>query len=134
VDVLVPEHDGALLAFGIGFTDVVKLPSRNAGELDPAAFREWAPRLLARLRRLEPRVACFQGVTAYRGFARYALDAPEAGAELGAQPERVGATRLYVVPNPSPANAHFTVLDQRRWYDRLAGYLKTSGAGSRVLR
>jgi len=28
-------------------------------------------------------------------------------------------TRLFVVPNPSPANAHFTVLDQRRWYDRL---------------
>jgi TDG/mug DNA glycosylase family protein len=134
VDVLMPEHDAALLAFGIGFTDVVKMPSRNAGELDLGAFREWAPRLLARLRRYAPRVACFQGVTGYRGFARFALDRPRAGAGLGAQPERVGATRLYVVPNPSPANAHFTVLDQRRWYDRLAGYLKTSGAGSRVLR
>jgi len=134
VDVLVPEHDAALLPFGIGFTDVVKIPSRNAAELDPAAFAEWAPRLLARLRRGAPRVACFHGVTAYRGFARYALGVPKAGAELGPQPERVGPTRLYVVPNPSPANAHFTVLDQRRWYDRLARYLKTSGAESRVLR
>ena len=133
VNVLTPEHDIALLRLGIGFTDVVKLPSRNAAELDPAAFAEWAPRLLARLKRAAPRVACFHGVTAYRGFARFALGAPDAGAALGPQPERVGGTRLYVVPNPSPANAHFTVEDQRRWYDRLARYLKTSGAERRVL-
>ncbi len=28
-----PEDDAGLLAFGIGFTDVVKVPSRSAGEL-----------------------------------------------------------------------------------------------------
>jgi TDG/mug DNA glycosylase family protein len=134
VDVLTPEHDAVLLPFGIGFTDVVKVPSANAAELDPAEFARWAPRLLARLRRYAPGVACFHGVTAYRGFARVALGAPEAGTALGLQPERVGATRLYVVPNPSPANAHFTVEDQRRWYDRLAAHLKTSGVPNRVLR
>jgi TDG/mug DNA glycosylase family protein len=64
-------------------------------------------------------VACFHGVTAFRGCARHALGDRDAGAALGPQPERVGATRLFVVPNPSPANAHFTVHDQRRWYDRL---------------
>ena len=115
-----PEHDAALLAFGIGFTDVVKVASANAAALDPALFAEWAPRLLERLRRYAPGVACFHGVTAYRAFARHALGMPDAGAELGAQAERVGKTRLFVVPNPSPANAHFTVVDQRRWYDRLA--------------
>ena len=120
VAVLGPEHDAALLAFGIGFTDVVKVASANAAALDPALFAEWAPRLLERLRRYAPVVACFHGVTAYRAFARHALGMPDAGAELGAQAERVGKTRLFVVPNPSPANAHFTVVDQRRWYDRLA--------------
>jgi hypothetical protein len=39
------------------------------------------------------------------------------------QPEVVGATRLFVVPNPSPANAHFTLADQTAWYDRVADYL-----------
>ena len=123
VSVLTPEHDAALLGLGIGFTDVVKTPSGNAAQLDPAAFALWAPRLLARLERHAPRVACFHGVTAYRGFARHALGDRDAGADLGPQPERVGMTRLFVVPNPSPANAHFTVVDQRRWYDRLARYM-----------
>ena len=124
VTVLTPEHDAALLRLGIGFTDVVKIPSGNAAELDAAAFALWAPRLLARLERHAPLVACFHGVTAYRGFARHALGDRDAGADLGPQPARVGRTRLFVVPNPSPANAHFTVVDQRRWYDRLARYLE----------
>jgi double-stranded uracil-DNA glycosylase len=46
---------------------------------------------------------------------------PEAG--LGLQPYTIGATRLFVVPNPSPANAHFTPADQTRWYDALADAL-----------
>jgi TDG/mug DNA glycosylase family protein len=134
VDVLTPQHDAVLLRFGIGFTDVVKVPSANAAELDPAEFARWAPRLLARLRRYAPAVACFHGVTAYREFSRVAFGERTVGTTLGPQLERVRATRLYVVPNPSPANAHFTVEDQRRWYDRLAAYLKASGVRNRVLR
>src|SRR5690349_15093015 len=49
-EILRPEDDGALLACGIGFTDVVKVPSRNAAEVSSADFRTWAPRLLRRLR------------------------------------------------------------------------------------
>src|SRR5256885_6213643 len=35
VETLRPEHDAALLRFGIGFTDVVKKPSANAAGLAP---------------------------------------------------------------------------------------------------
>ena len=35
-ETLGPEHDAALLAFGIGFTDVVKVPSNNAAQVVPA--------------------------------------------------------------------------------------------------
>ena len=42
-DWLGPEDDSTLLQFGIGFTDVVKRPSRNAAEVRPEDFREWAP-------------------------------------------------------------------------------------------
>ena len=122
VDTLGPEHDATLLEFGIGFTDVVKKPSANAAGLTPRDFELWAPRLATRLRRLQPRVACFHGVTAYRPFARIVLGVDE-GPALGAQPATIGATQLFVVPNPSPANAHFTVADQAEWYDRLAAVL-----------
>jgi TDG/mug DNA glycosylase family protein len=123
VHVLGPEHDASLLDFGIGFTDVVKVPSRNAGELSPALFEEWVPRLLRRLTRYRPGVACFHGLTGYRPFAHLALGDEPARAGLGPQPRTVGRTRLFVAPNPSPANAHFTVDDQVLWYDRLAAFL-----------
>jgi TDG/mug DNA glycosylase family protein len=121
--VLRPEHDAALLGFGIGFTDVVKRASGSAAELDRDDFAMWAPRLLGKLRRAAPRVACFHGLTAYRPFLALALGDTDRAPCLGPQPEVIGATRLFVVPNPSPANAHFTLADQAAWYDRLADFL-----------
>ena len=124
-DVLGPAHDSALLTFGIGFTDVVKRVSSNAKELDPSDFEKWTPRLLQKLRRLAPRVACFHGLTAYRPFLALALGGEGRVPALGLQPQVVGVTRLFVVPNPSPANAHFTPADQAAWYDRLADFIDT---------
>ena len=121
---LVPEDDGALLRFGIGFTDVVKMPSRSAADLRPRDYRAWAPRLRARLETAGPRVACFHGLTAYRAFTRYALDEPDRDWRLGVQPLRLGRVRLFVVPNPSPANAHFQMPEYIVWYDRVARFLK----------
>lgn len=133
VDTLGAEHDTELPAFGIGFTDVVKRPSANAAELKERDFEKWAPRLLGRLQRCRPRVACFHGLTAYRPFLTIALRCAHRSPVLGPQPEVVGGTRLYVVPNPSPANAHFTPADQTAWYDRLADFLAAVRAGDSAL-
>ena len=122
-DTLRAEHDAELPRFGMGFTDVVKRPSANARDLETSDFEKWVPRLLERLQRHPPRVACFHGLTAYRPFLTLALRCTDSRPTLGPQPEVVGATRLYVVPNPSPANAHFTLTDQTAWYDRLADFL-----------
>jgi TDG/mug DNA glycosylase family protein len=123
LDALLPEHDAALLDFGIGFTDVVKQPGANASLVTQAQFAEGAMLLRERLEAHKPQVAAFHGLTAYRPFAKYALGVPKAGTALGDQPERLGDTHLFVVPNPSPANAHFRVADQTTWYDRLAEFL-----------
>jgi len=119
-DDLGPEDDDRLLEFGIGFTDVVKVPSANAAQVTPALFAEWAPRLRERIEQIQPHVAAFQGVTAYRAFERYALGVAKSAAGLGPQATVIGRTRLFVVPNPSPANAHVRPADQVAWYDRLA--------------
>jgi TDG/mug DNA glycosylase family protein len=126
VETLGPEHDADLLRFGVGFTDVIKRPSSNASNLTPQDFAEWVPQLKSRLRHFRVRVACFHGLTGYRPFARIALGLDEQAvkaAALGLQPASFGHTRLFVVPNPSPANAHFTAADQAAWYDRLAEFL-----------
>jgi double-stranded uracil-DNA glycosylase len=130
-DLLGPEDDRALLRFGIGFTDVVKVPSRSAGDLTPRDYREWAPRLRARIEAVRPRLACFHGLTGFRGFARHVLHEPGRDWRLGIQPVRLGATRVVVIPNPSPANAHFQLRDYVAWYNRVARWLSASAGGAR---
>jgi double-stranded uracil-DNA glycosylase len=122
--VLKPEHDSVLPRFGIGLTDVIKRPSANAGELNPNEFIEWSPGLLEKLNHYAPRVACFHGLTGFRPFLRFALGITDRMPVLGAQPHVIGSTRLFVVPNPSPANAHFTLTDQIGWYDRLCDFVR----------
>lgn len=123
VDMLIPAHDATLVDFGIGLTDVVKRPSANAADLDSNDFEKWVPVLVEKLLRFAPRVACFHGLTAYRPFLKLALQSSKKPV-LGPQLELVGKTRLFVVPNPSPANAHFTPADQIAWYDRVKDFME----------
>jgi len=118
LDNLAPQHDRALLALGFGFTDLAKRPSARAAELSPAEFEAGVDDLASKLGRFVPRFACFHGLTAYRPVQRKLAPAGEVPS-LGLQPLLIGRTRLFVVPNPSPANAHFTPTDQTGWYDRL---------------
>jgi len=126
VERLEPTHDRALLDVGFGFTDVAKRASARAAQLAAAELEEGAALLEAKLLRFRPRIACFHGLTGYRPFHRK-LFAESADPVLGLQPLALGATRLYVVPNPSPANAHFTPADQTVWYDALAKCLRELG-------
>lgn len=126
LDSLTPQQDALLLRFGIGFTDVVKRPSANVGELTTADFERWIPVFLNKLQHYKPRVACFHGIMGFRPFLKMGLKCQRREPSLGAQPERVGDTWLFVVPNPSPANAHFRLADQVAWYDRLDDFLAQS--------
>lgn len=119
VSCLEPAHDRDLLDHGFGFTDAVKRPTPRASDISPSEFIAGVAALVAKLENFEPRIACFHGITAYRQVHK-ALTRTKSDPELGLQDLAIGRTRLFVVPNPSPANAHFTPADQVAWYDRLA--------------
>jgi double-stranded uracil-DNA glycosylase len=122
IEALGPEHDVELLRFGIGFTDIIKRPTANVSTLSPDEFNHWTPLLVEKLRSYAPRVACFHGLMGFRPFAKMVFKTASSPVH-GGQQETIGPTRLFVVPNPSGANAHFTLADQRMWYDRLADYV-----------
>ena len=113
-----PQDDASLLRYGIGFTDVAKRPTRQGSGLSAADFRRWAPELRAKLVQYTPLIACFHGTMAYTAYLRYAegiKDRPE----LGLQSRNIEDTKIFVVPNPSPANAQYSLDDLVRWYHRL---------------
>jgi len=123
VEQLAPMHDVMLQDYGIGFTDVVKRATARADELNPLEFAAATRELVAKLESFQPRIACFHGMMGYRPFIR--LHAPTLPQPvLGEQTLRLGRTRLFVIPNPSPANAHATPAVQTEWYDRIAIALK----------
>jgi TDG/mug DNA glycosylase family protein len=123
VQTLTPEHDRALLGYGIGFTDLVKRPTPKASDLAPRELAAGVEHLLEKIRRFRPRVACFHGVTGYR-YVHNILGDKAAPVVLGLQSVRLEGARLFVVPNPSGANAHFSRDQQTQWYDALAAALE----------
>ena len=115
-----PKDDSSLLEHGIGFTDVVKRPTSQASGLAAADYRRDAPVLREKLLRHAPRIACFHGLTAYRAYLRHGEGIKRAGnLELGRQDLVIGSTRVFVLPNPSPANARYSLDELASWYREL---------------
>ena len=132
VERLEPIHDRALQEYGFGFTDLVKRPSPRSTDLTRNEPSDGVAALARKLKRRKPRFACFHGVTVGRPVQK-AL-APELGeTALGLQPYMIGSTHIFVVPNPSPANAHFTPADQTYWYDALADALDAPFVGDAAI-
>jgi len=98
---LAPWEQEELLALGCGITNVVDRATATADLLNPAELARGAKALEAKVARYQPRFLAVLGVSAYR----IAFGRPKAA--LGAQPERLGDTRLWVLPNPSGLNAHY---------------------------
>jgi TDG/mug DNA glycosylase family protein len=107
----------------IGFTDLVKRATRGGSALRQADFRPGAERLQRLLENFQPDIAWFHGKVAYKQFVRHAGVVHDSD-EWGLQAVRIGATRCFVTPNPSPANAVFSLQDLVGWYNRLADQLK----------
>jgi TDG/mug DNA glycosylase family protein len=119
-----PEHDELLPRFGIGLTDVVKIPSVSANSVTREMYQEGVPRLCRIIRQCRPRLVVFHGMTGYRPFLRLGLGLPTRQLDWGAQPYQLEGIPLYVLPNPSGANAHFKPVELVVGYDRLADYLE----------
>jgi TDG/mug DNA glycosylase family protein len=96
-----PWEERLLLPLGYGITNVVPRTTATAAELSDAELAAGGRALTRKVRRFRPRVLAVLGVTAYRA----AFDRPRAA--LGLQPERIGDTVLWVLPNPSGLNAHY---------------------------
>ena len=117
-----PSDDVSLLDHGIGFTDVVKRPTPQGSGLRAADYRRWAPVLREKLLQFSPMLVCFHGLMAYKAYLQNA-ESEKSAPDLGLQPRAIGSSRVFVVPNPSPANARYSLQALSEWYDQVADTL-----------
>lgn len=98
-EVLGPARQQELLALGLGISNVVDRTTARADELTADELREGGRRLTAKAAEYRPDWLAVVGVTAYRtAFERRK-------AQVGAQPELIARSRIWVLPNPSGLNA-----------------------------
>lgn len=92
--------DRELLQLGCGLTNIVKRSSARAEEVTREELRAGAKTLRRKLARYRPRFLAVVGFGAYR----VAFDQPRALA--GPQPDRIGDTVVWLLPNTSGLNAN----------------------------
>lgn len=112
-----PDEQFTLLDYGLGVTNLAARTSRAASELTPAELRSGASELAEKVSAWSPgrapRWVAILGMQAYRtAFAR-----PRAGA--GRQPETIGGSGLWVLPNPSGLQARYQLDAMVEMYSEL---------------
>ncbi len=97
-----PRH--LLIVDRVGMTDLVKLPSARADVLSAAQYEHGITRLERLCSWLRPGAVCVLGLSGWR----MAVDPL---AVSGLQPRSLGGRPVYLMPNPSGANASSTMDD-----------------------
>jgi len=123
-------EDRRLVEFGLALTNLCPRATRAAAELNREEIEHGKRRLMAKIRRLQPEVVAFVGVTIYREFfgkvppRASGLPATEAAtAGAGAKTELIHGARVFVLPNPSGLNAAYPGFrDKLVWFARLRRY------------
>jgi double-stranded uracil-DNA glycosylase len=99
---LLPDEDGELPLWGLGITNLVTRATAAASELSAEELRRGRITLEEKIGRYSPRWTAFVGIGAYTtAFGRPKLP-------LGLQEERIGSSRIWLLPNTSGLNAHYT--------------------------
>ena len=97
-----PDQEPELLRSGYGITNLVDRATIGSDELSREELRSGGQALIEKVKRCHPHAVAILGVVAYR----HAFDSPDA--QVGVRPERMAGAIVWVLPNPSGLNAHYS--------------------------
>ena len=129
---LVPEpitysDDDRLPDWGFGVTNIVPRATPGMDTLTPEEFVKGRLTVRAKIRRYRPAVVALVGVTVFR-----AMFPDRKGAVMpGLQPERIGESAVFVLPNPSGRNANFSYAEMLEAFGGLKRYLRKGSPEAR---
>ena len=110
---IVPAQFRSILKHGLGLTDLCKTAS--GGDVELPADADDPGALEAKIRHYAPAILAFVGKRPAQVFSRRMLG--RRAVDYGWQEDRIGPTRLFVLPSPSPAAVRYWDI---AWWRRLA--------------
>ena len=114
------EDDERLPEWGYGITNIVARPTPGIDTLRPDEYVAGRIRLRRKVRRYAPGVVAMVGVTVFRAM----FPERKGAVTLGLQPERLGESAVFVLPNPSGRNANFSYGEMLAAFQALARYIE----------
>jgi double-stranded uracil-DNA glycosylase len=114
------QDDVRLPEWGYGVTNIIARPTPGIDTLKKEEYVAGRLRLRRKVARYRPKVVVAVGVTVFRALF------PDRRGPVppGLQPERIGDTDVFVLPNPSGRNANYSYGEMLEAYTSLGRYLK----------
>lgn len=124
-----PEETAKLLDYGYGITDLVARPTRSSGDLGPSDFAAGAAQFVKMVQTYQPRLICFNGITAYRHATGYLKEPVAPGLQPGTffGCEGWPGSLVFVIPSTSGANASFSRAERLAMFAELSRILRVKG-------
>ncbi len=111
-------HQQLLDRYAIGFTDVAKRASSMGHELRADDFKRDVPKLREKIETYAPTLIWFHGKVAFNKFMQYGYGLKEKW-QWGFNEIDVINSKVFVSPNPSPANAAYSFSTLVEYYKKL---------------
>jgi TDG/mug DNA glycosylase family protein len=135
---LVPEplthlDDDRLPQWGFGVTNLIARPSPGIDDLRPAEYVAGWSALERKIRKYRPEIVAFVGVTLYRAILPLLPSSPappmpavkRVESLVGVRRETIHGARVFVLPNPSGRNAHFSYAELLAAFRKLKRAMRT---------
>ncbi|MDQ3071022.1 MAG: mismatch-specific DNA-glycosylase [Acidobacteriota bacterium] len=97
------DFDDQLPSLGYGITNIVARPTPGVMDLTQAEMRAGRAALERKVRRYSPKIVALVGITVYRAL----FPGPRA-VKPGRTDDTLGGAPVWVLPNPSGRNAHYS--------------------------
>lgn len=115
------EDDVRLPQWGFGITNVVARATPGVGDLDLSELAAGRARLARKVRRFEPEIVALAGVMIFRAL----FPNTPGPVSLGMTIERFAGARVFLLPNPSGRNAHYSYAQMLEAFKALKRALRT---------
>lgn len=130
------QDDWRLPHWGYGLTNLISRPTKGSQDLDEDDYRDSQTKLIAKIRQVRPQIVAILGVSLWAAILRYTQPflhehkkSPTCR-RTGLQEYTIAGVKVFVLPNPSGRNAHYSyaeMLNLFRQLKQLVGRVTDTG-------